>query len=47
MGYLTTCFKATAASIAPPLAKRFKISLSLSAGKFPTLWKVAHVLPKV
>ena len=35
--------KATAESIASPLAKVF--SLSLSSGKFPTLWKSARVVP--
>ena len=39
-GYM---LKATAKCIASPLAKLF--SLSLSAGKFPTLWKLAHVVP--
>ena len=36
-------FKATAESIASPLAKVF--SLSLSSVKFPTLWKSARVVP--
>ena len=35
--------KATAESIASPLAKVF--SLSLSSGKFPMLWKSARVVP--
>ena len=35
--------KATATSIASPLAKLF--SLSLRTGKFPKLWKLAHVVP--
>ena len=35
--------KATAKSIAPPLAHLF--NLSLASGKFPEMWKIASIVP--
>ena len=35
--------KATAKSIAPPLAQLF--NLSLASGKFPEMWKIASIVP--
>ena len=39
----TFMLKATASSIASPLAKLF--SLSLTTGKFPKMWKIASIVP--